>query len=125
MSEMKFDRARFDAGEMPTRTRNGSRVLWCADSGLDIDYPVVAIIEGYDSIEYTRDGKAWANGPDAGHDLVHESKMRTLRIAVCRNIVSGGIYTTDSGINKDFDSYVAERREDGRLLHLIEVEVPE
>lgn len=40
MSELKFDRARFDAGEMPVRTRNGTKVRWCAATGLsDEDGP--------------------------------------------------------------------------------------
>ena len=68
MTELKFDRARFEAGEMPTRTRCGWKVLWCADSGLDIDYPVAAVIvpdSGDPRMgEYTRDGGVF--GPRAG-----------------------------------------------------------
>jgi len=70
--ELKFDRARFDAGEMPTRTRDGRKVLHVHDSGLGRDFPLVAWIEGrLGCDEFTADGRyqVYGEGP---HDLIHE-----------------------------------------------------
>lgn len=126
--ELKFDRTRFEAGDMPIRTREGHEVLWCADTGLDREYPIVAIIEGVvGPAGYTRDGKYWSSGTLDTLDLVHEPKMRTLKIAVCRrrDTATGGAYAVANDQYDDFDEFVARVREDGRLLHLLEVEVPE
>lgn len=126
-SELKFDRKRFDAGEMPTHTRCGQKVLWCSDTGLDIERPIVAMIANYGTAtSYTRSGTFFIDGERSGLDLVHEPKTRKLRIAVSRGLFNDGAtitMTSDSKID-DFDAYIAALRGNGRLLHLLEVEVP-
>lgn len=127
MSELKFDRARFDAGEMPTRTRDGRKALWVGNSGLDIEYPIVAIIKVFGSADYTRDGKYCSDGTLNLLDLVHEPKTRTIKIAVClpRDPVTSGVYAITSDHYDDFERIVERVSKEDRLLHLIEVEVPE
>lgn len=125
--ELKFDRARFDAGEMPTRTRDGREVLWCADTGVDIARPIVALIAGdQNATNYTRSGMFWRDTEQSGLDLVHEQRMRKLRIAVCRGPFDDRNTITITSDSKfgDFDEYIAALRGNGRLLHLLEVEVP-
>lgn len=126
-NELKFDRARFDAGEMPTRTRNGLRVLWCADTGVDIERPIVALIEGdQNASNYTRSGRFWDDTEPSRNDLVHEPKMRKVRIAVCRDPSDDETTLTVTSDSKgvDFDVFLSAVRKNGRLLHLLEVEVP-
>lgn len=86
--ELKFNRARFDAGEMPTRTRGGFRVLKVVDSGLPVRYPIAAWIEDGDADcigprRYSRDGRY--DGPvfDSPFDLVHEPEK--VRVGLRRN----------------------------------------
>lgn len=83
--ELTFDRARFDAGEMPTRTRDGRKVLHVHDQRNDDDYgdygdtrvyPLVAYIlpHGKGTPEvytHTLEGR-WKYGQIHGADLVHE-----------------------------------------------------
>lgn len=91
--ELKFDRARFDAGEMPTRTRDGRKVLHVHDSGLGRDFPLVAWIEGrLGCDEYTADGRYLVYG-ECPHDLVHEPQK--VRVGLRRNskTVSGFLPT--------------------------------
>lgn len=72
--ELKFDRARFDAGEMPTRTRNGRTVLRVVDSGLDVPYPLSTWLEGLRRpLSHTHSGRANGDHPDP-LDLVHEPR---------------------------------------------------
>lgn len=126
-SELKFDRSRFEAGEIPTRTRDGRTVLWCADTGLDIERPIVALLAGGDlPTGYTKDGLVLTRGGETPFDLVHEPKMRKLRIAVSRGLFNDGATITMTSDSKtgDFDEYVAALRGNGRLLHLLEVDVP-
>ena len=122
--ELKFSRARFDAGEMPTRTRGGLRVLKVVDSGLAVRYPIAAWIAGddYDDCigprRYSRDGRY--DGPvfDSPFDLVHEP--RKVRVGLRRNskTVSGFLPTA----NPDrIDLW----REQGILVAEVEVDVGE
>lgn len=127
MNNLKFDRARFDAGEMPTRTRDGRKVQWVADTGLERENPIIAIIEGdIVSTDYTRDGKFWADAEhDDCHDLVHEPRSRKLEIAVYRHPSNGGIYTVTSDAHDDFEAFVDRVNKAGRLLQVLEIEVSE
>ena len=71
---MEFDKARFAAGEMPTHTRNGKKILWIADCGLDIGYPISVVFEGMpEAKNYTRDG-VYHIGHTSEIDLVHHPK---------------------------------------------------
>lgn len=90
--ELKFDRARFDAGEMPTRTRGGHKVLHVHDSGLSVDFPIVAWVEGGGCNEFTADGRYLAYG-ECAYDLVHEPQK--VRVGLRRNpkTVSGFLPT--------------------------------
>lgn len=123
-----FDRSRFEAGEMPTRTRDGRKVLWCADTGLDIERPIVALLAGGNlPTGYTKDGLVLTRGGETPFDLVHEPKTRKMRIAVCRCPFNNGAtitMTSDAGIVGGFDTFVTSVRKNGRLLHLLEVDVP-
>lgn len=126
MTKLKFDRARFDAGELPTRTRDGTKVLHVHDSGLAVGRPIVAWIEGLDApCSYIASGEFFGSGLESVLDLVHEPKMRTLKIAVLRGAVRGGIYTTTSDQHDDFDWLVERVSKEDLLLRLLEVEVPE
>lgn len=41
----------------PLQTRDGRKVVWVADSGLDVEYPVAAYLDGDSTVEcYTRSG---------------------------------------------------------------------
>lgn len=125
-NELKFDHVRFAAGEMPTRTRNGKQVLHVHDSGLDVEYPVAAWFVGGDlPTGYTKDGLVLAGGGETPFDLVHEPKMRKLRIAVCRDTLGDRrtITVTSDSKGDYFDVFLTDVRESGRLLHLFEVDV--
>lgn len=91
--KLKFDRARFDAGEMPTCTRDGRKVLHIHDSGLDIDFPIVAWVEGSGCYEYTADGR-YLRHDYCAYDLVHAPQK--VRVGLCRNecALSGFVSTT-------------------------------
>lgn len=129
-TELKFDRARFDAGEMPTQTRDGRKVLFCTDTEIGGEFPIVAVLESKstvpDSYMYTTDGRLFnEEDHESVLDLVHEPKTRKLRIAVCRSFCDGYTFTTTSDEDYgDFDTFITDVRENGRLLHLLEVEVP-
>lgn len=125
---LKFSRARFDAGEMPTRTRGGLRVLKVVDSGLAVRYPIAAWIADGDADcigprRYSRDGRyggPMLDGPmfDNTFDLAHEPL--TVRVGLRRNskTVSGFLPTA----NPDrIDLW----REQGILVAEVEVEVGE
>lgn len=79
MNELKFDCARFEAGEMPTRTRNGGKVLHIYNSGIDCDYPIVAWIKNdYGCITtetYNANGYVYYEKDPYINDLVHEPKI--------------------------------------------------
>ena len=116
--ELKFDRARFDAGEMPTRTRDGRKVLHVHDSRLGRDFPLVAWIEGrLGCDEYTADGRyqVYCEGP---HDLVHEPQK--VRVGLRRNpqTVSGFLPTAHP-------DKIDRWREQGVLVAEVEVAIGE
>lgn len=94
--ELKFDRARFDAGEMPTRTRDGRRVLRVVDSGLDCLYPLAAWVEGAGAASpFSRDGRFFVRDALSPPDLVHEPQK--VRVGLRRNpqTVSGFLPTAN------------------------------
>lgn len=119
---LKFSRARFDAGEMPTRTRGGLRVLKVVDSGLAVRYPIVAWLADEDDYfgprRYSRDGRY--DGPvfDSTFDLVHEP--RKVRVGLRRNskTVSGFLPTANP-------EYIDRWREQGVLVAEVEVAIGE
>lgn len=93
--ELKFDRARFDAGEMPTRTRGGDKVLWVADTKLPRTYPLIAIIsDGGYPIQYTADGRYDHLAHNVEHDLVHEPRMKKVNVVLYRMVGGSNTYTT-------------------------------
>lgn len=87
MKELKFDRARFDAGEMPTRTRNGMKVLHVHDSGLAVTYPIAAWIED-DTFPHSfqTDGHIYSSD-EHPLDLVHEPRMLKITVGCRRSLV--------------------------------------
>lgn len=123
--ELKFDRARFDAGEMPTRTRDGRRVLHVHDSGLDVEWPIVAWVEGsaFPNI-YTSGGSPFKSGRENALGLVHEPRVRNLKVVVYLHQSTGEIYVVTSDHHDDFEAFVDRVSRAGRLLQLLEVEVP-
>ena len=126
-TELKFDRARFDAGEMPTRTRDGRRVLKVFDSGLDVEYPIVAWNEDYDGVcEYTREGLFLTGDYGRPHafDLVHEPKTRKVRVVLVRSKYTPGKTVAYSGSEiGEVANLIARGRDEGRFIREIEVEV--
>lgn len=125
MKNLKFDRARLDAGEMPTRTRNGTKVLKVFDSGLNVELPIAAWLEGlsWPAFFYQPDGRYSSVHPH-DLDLVHEPKMRKVRVLVYRN-THGGIGAASEEDAKDCGVSIDDLRTEGRLLHVLEVEVSE
>lgn len=84
---LKFDPLRFGLGEMPTRLRNGFKVLkvvelpkGLAQKNLSGKYPILAWVDydGFVEVEgFTVDGKYY-EGEESDMDLVHEPMPRDL-----------------------------------------------
>jgi len=124
MSELKFDRARFEAGEHPTRTRDGKKVLHIYDSGIG-DFPIAAWIEGGGTATYTRDGK-WGMTLDRHPlDLVHEPKKRTVHIVLCRSALDGAINAITNESFDNFEAVIKRTRDEGRFVAELTHEVEE
>lgn len=121
MPELKFDRARFDAGEMPTRTRDGRKVLKVVDSGLDLEYPLAAWIEKYGVRSYTRNGFYFNDGRVGVFDLVHEPKMRKVKVAL---LFDNGVPIHCKDVASLDDDHMAFWERRGMFFKVIEVEVP-
>ena len=123
-----FDRERAAAGEMPVM-RDGTEVKRYFDSGLNILLPIAAWPTNYHyPLSYAANGlRSQEITSDA--DLVHPPKMRKVRkvrVAVYMN-GSGEVcsLTNDAAYRGSaFDTIVHQRRKDGALIDVVEVEVP-
>lgn len=128
MSELKFDRERFDRGEMPTRTRGGGKVLHVHDSGLDVDYPISAWIDGHARpFSFGRGGSFSRCGQTTDFDLVHEPKTRKVRVAITHRDAGGSWAFTEDEARRwgvSFDVRVRQHEGRGDLIQILEVEVP-
>lgn len=115
--ELKFSRGRFNAGEMPARTRDGRKVLHVHDSGLDVNRPIVAWIGGGECWSYLKDGRIH-HDRESDFDLVHEPQK--VRVGLRRNdrTASGFLPTANP-------EYIDRWREQGVLVAEVEVEVGE
>lgn len=126
MNELKFDHDRFDAGEMPTQNRKGERVVKVVDSGLDVDYPLAVWLDS-NRLPYfvTRAGwnSLYDNTGTDPLDLVHEPKMRKVRVMVYRHMGDSGTVTTLSSDSVSYGTSKATALEAGRFITELEVEV--
>ena len=87
MKELKFDRARFDAGEMPTRTRGGAKVHWCAATGLKDEFRAFVAIVGNNSVAVAYDSDGCSVSGCVYYDLVHEPRMLKITVGCRRSLV--------------------------------------
>ena len=118
MKELKFDRARFDAGEMPTRTRGGAKVHWCAATGLKDEFRAFVAIVGDNSVVVAYDSDGCSVSGCVYYDLVHEPRMTKVLGVVYRSPIDNKIHATIS------PAFISELRSQGRVLaeHTFEVE---
>jgi hypothetical protein len=76
----------------PTKlqTRDGRKVLWCADSGLDVEYSCVAVIDDGSEVfrSYMRDGSytsTRASTGDVGFDIIAKPVIHERWVNVYRD----------------------------------------
>lgn len=119
-----FTREQFKQGKQPTHTRDGREVLFAVDSGLDVQYPIVAWLDGVDvPYRYNKNGK----NSDANLDLMYEAKIRNIRVALYKGKLNEScIYTlTEIGDSFSFDTCVENFRKQGRLIKVETIEIEE
>ena len=118
-TELKFDRARFDAGEMPTRTRGGAKVHWCAATGLKDDFRAFVAIVGNGSMVHAYDSDGCSVSGSVYYDLVHEPRMLKITVGCRRSLAYPAelVVSAQPGVLEDW-------RKGGLLVaeHTFEVE---
>lgn len=122
MKDLKFDPARFAAGEMPTLTRGGLPVRIISTDGPS-KYQIIGIIGNEDVPScWTKDGRYFVQLHENENDLVHApkvEKVRTIwyRMIGCKGIRAGAI-SESHAITLSNNTYEILRDE------IVEVELP-
>lgn len=111
-------------GVVPTCTRDGTKVVFFVDSGLDVDYPLVAWLEGISyPVSFKRDGK---NSTFDSLDLMCETKPKTVMVALYKKYRDDThIFSMVENSNKSFDEQVERWSRGGCLVKVETIEIEE
>lgn len=128
MSKMKrITEEQIKNGVVPTHTRDGTKVMCLANSELDVEYPIVAWLEGISyPISYKKDGRNSAFEP---LDLMYTPKLKTVRVALYKKSRDGthifSMVDNGANYNYSFDEQVERWSRGGCLVKVETIEIEE